>query len=175
MNDDPLNYHDDADKCQALNELVSMTACIGAVDSETVHVEMTPPIGFAPIGDAEFPRVVDCVNRMGNVRDLDLSETAITDQSAPHLGRLQTVRYLALACTRFSDRGVPYLQQIPTLKELALSGTSISDECVDELLRLSNLTFLQIYGTQISPKGIAKLKAGLPRTKIECSGSCSGE
>jgi hypothetical protein len=157
----PLDCRDDPAKQQTLAELEQIGACIGCYDHASIHVELTPGYNAMPIGDAELPRVVDCINLLGNVHGLDLGETAITDASARHLARLQNVTFLSLNGTAVTDRTIPYLKSVGGLKELVLSGTAITDAAVDLLLRLNGLTFLQLYGTQLTPKSIARLKAKL--------------
>src|SRR5207248_2510129 len=87
---DALDYGADQAKQEALAALMTMGGCAGPYDDTTIHVEMTPAYGHVPIGDADLPHVVDCVNALGNVRGLDLGETAITDAAIGHLARLQT-------------------------------------------------------------------------------------
>lgn len=70
--------------------------CIGEHDESFIHVEMTPPFGQTPIGDAEMSRVIDCINDIGKVRNLDPGETAIADASAHELSRLKDVVFLSL-------------------------------------------------------------------------------
>src|SRR2546427_7993202 len=115
----PLDYGSDLAKRQALAELEKIGACIGAYDDNTIHVEMAhgPDVS---IGDADLPRVVDCVNALGNVYGLDLGETAITDAGAQHLSRLQNITYLCLNRTRVTNRILPFLKSIGGLKELVL-------------------------------------------------------
>jgi hypothetical protein len=155
----PFDYN--ASQQAAFEALAAMGACIGEYDEASIHVEMTPAFGHTAIGDAELPRVIDYVNAIGNVRNLDLGETAITDASAPHLGRLLDVSFLSLNGTAVTDRTVPFLKSAGGLKELVLSGTCITDGAIATLLELRALTFLQLYETRITKKGMAKLKAKL--------------
>jgi hypothetical protein len=159
---DPLDYTTDQRKQEALGELEKIGACIGPHDATTIHVEMTPAYGQVPIGDAELHRIVDCVNALGNVYGLDLGETAITDASAWHLGRLRNVTFLSLNGTAVTNQTLPFLKSVGGLQELVLSGTHITDSAVETLLELKALTFLQLYGTRITSKGIAILKAKRP-------------
>jgi hypothetical protein len=158
---DPLDYGTDQAKQQALAELEKIGACVGAYDDTTIHVEMTPGYGQVPIGDTELPRVVDCVNALGNVRGLDLRETAITDASAQYLARIRSVVFLSLNGTSVTDRIVPHLKSVGGLTELVLSGTAITDASIGPLQQLRGLAFLQLYATQMTPQGIAQLKADL--------------
>jgi hypothetical protein len=160
-------YHGEPAKQRALAQLEIMGACIGKYDDATIHVEYTPPYGHEPIGDSEIPAIVDCINILGNVRNLNLGETAITDTSAPELSRLENVTYLSLNETSISDAAIPYLMSVGSLRELVLSGTTITDLSVPQLLLLPHLTFLQLYATKMSDNGLATLKDTLPGI-VEC-------
>jgi hypothetical protein len=156
----PFDY--DVRQQAAFEALTKMGACIGEYDQECIHVEMTSYFGGVPMGDAELARVVEYVNEIGNVRNLDLGETAITDASASELGRLTNLVFLCLNGTAVSDRVLPFIRRIVGLKELVLSGTDVTDAAVVELAQMQELTFLQLYETRMSGDAIVKLKALLP-------------
>jgi internalin A len=156
----PFDYN--AAQQEAFEALALMGACIGEYDKLSIHVEMTPAFGHSPIGDSELPRIVNYINQIGNVRNLDLGETAITDVSASDLGQLKNVTWLCLSGTSISDRTLPFLRTIVGLKELVLSGTAITDGAVAELAQMRELTFLQLFETGMSDSAIASLKGILP-------------
>ena len=68
-----------------------MGATFAPDPAEPVEISFVPAWGQTPLGDADLPRVVDCVNSLGVACDLALGETAITDAAAPHLARLRRV------------------------------------------------------------------------------------
>jgi hypothetical protein len=156
----PFDY--DAQQQSAFEALSKMGACIGKYDEVCIHVEMIPCFGGEAIGDAELVHVVDYVNQIGNVRNLDLGETAITDASASELGRLTNLVFLCLNGTLVSDKVLPFVRKIIGLKELVLSGTAVTDAAVVELVQMQELTFLQLYGTRMSKRAIIELKTMLP-------------
>src|SRR5262249_26098144 len=122
--------------------------------------------GQTPIGDAELPAIVDCVNALGNVHGLDLGHTTITDAATHHLARLSNLTFLCLNGTSVTDRTLPYLRSVGGLTELVLSGTAITDAGVSDLLHLT-LEFLPLYETGVSSEGLARLKARFPEALIE--------
>jgi hypothetical protein len=166
MMHDPFDYRDPA-KQQALTDLGRIRACMGEYDEEAIEIELTPAHGHIPIGDAELPHIIDCVNVLGNVHGLALSGTAITDKSALHIARLRGVTFLCLSATAVTDATLPHLLSVSGLKELSLSGTAITDSGVEYLRQLRSLTFLQLLGTQITRMGIFELTVSLPETHIE--------
>src|SRR5262249_23306625 len=122
----PLDYGDDAARGGAVR-LAQLGASLAAHDAESVHAMFTPACGQTPIGDAELPEVVSCVNAMGNVRALELGETDITDAGVSHLRRLKKLDTLDLHGTAITDQALQHIQAIPGLTELSLSGTKVTD------------------------------------------------
>lgn len=76
------------------------------------------------------------------LESLDLSETGITDHSAPLLANCQRLR------------------------TLNISGTRFSDAVIEPLTRLTTLTEVQINRCEISPDGISQWKALRPDLRI---------
>ena len=91
---DPFDYLDESQN-QALRKLAELGACVGAVDTESIRIEFTPAWGVRPIGDGEMATVVTSVNALGNVAELELGDTSITDECGEQLARLHNLRYLS--------------------------------------------------------------------------------
>ena len=162
---DPLNYSDD-DKIAALRHLGELGACIGPCDDE-VHVEMKPFFGGTPIGDDVIPDVVRDILTLGNVRVLDLSETAVTDASAAELGKLHSIKELWLGKLPFTDRGLESLATLSSLECLVLSGTKITDAGLSHLVAIKSLRFVQLYGVEVTQAGIDRLRQAIPNLTVE--------
>lgn len=159
----PLKYPN-PEQVAALKRIEDIGACVGQYESDSVHVEMSYQID---INDTHTEAIVDCVNMLGNVYALDISQTRITDRSSPHLARLRGIRGLLLGGEGITDASMPHVALISTLKELVLSGTSVTDTGLKHLARLSDLRFVQLFETAVTDIGAGLLASRFPRIEIE--------
>ncbi len=94
----------------------------------------------------------DCIAiaRLSNLEEINLSETAITDEALRHISQLQTVGAISIAyCPGVTDVGIAHLIALPGLRELQLRGTSITVECTRSLAEMPRLESCHVYGTQM--------------------------
>jgi hypothetical protein len=133
MRDPCEDFRTDPIKGAACERLEKLGAAIGAIDDDTVHVELKPGWKATPIGDSDLAGVVDDVNTLGNVGTLDLSETAITDKSIAEIKRLTTVTALYLTSVNITDEALGNIAAISTLKEVALTGPGVTEDGVAAL------------------------------------------
>jgi hypothetical protein len=167
MSDTGHRWKEDPAKWEACGRLERLGAAIGPIDDATEHVEILRRSDGTPIQDSDIPGIVADMNTLGDATTLDLSESAITDSAASHLGQLRTVTALYLSSTGLTDASIPRLAAIPLLRELALSGTGITDAGLEAMAGARALQFLQLYGTKVTDGGVAHLKRALPGLKIE--------
>ncbi len=81
-------------------------------------------------------------NTSGEVIQVTLSGTKITDKGLEHLKGLTSLTFLHLRNTNVTDAGLEYLKGITSLISLNLPGTKITDA------------------------GLAELKAALPKCRV---------
>lgn len=116
---------------------------------------------------------------------LDLRHTAVTDEGLKELKHLKNLVSLRLCATKITDAGLKELRQLPKLAYIDLSQTEITDEGMKEFkamqnLRSLNLSYtvvsdagvdglvgldlraLEVMDTHITPRGVKKLRSGLP-------------
>ena len=90
----------------------------------------------AAFGDAEFAALSPLSQ---SIVDLDLSDTAITDASAPGLARMTRLRVLRLNGTRLGDATLAALAPLTELESIGLFRTPVSDAGARTLAGLPKL------------------------------------
>ena len=106
------------------------------------------------------------VARLGNVVELNLRDTKITNAGLVHLKGLAKLTRLHLERTNVGDEGIANLTKLTTLEYLNLYGTKITDKSLDHLAGLKNLRQLYVWQTDVTDAGIAKFKKALPAVSV---------
>ncbi|MEO2023436.1 MAG: hypothetical protein ABGX05_16565, partial [Pirellulaceae bacterium] len=88
-------------------------------------------------------------NATGQIIEVDLGETAATDEVLAHLVGLSHVREISLHQTKITSAGLVHLKNLTRLKRLFLSDTGVGDEGLAALGGLVNLQTLGLSGTQV--------------------------
>jgi Leucine-rich repeat (LRR) protein len=107
-------------------------------------------------------RSLDYVGRLPSIRQLDVTDSAVTDDGLRNLEALKSLNQLRLGGTRISDAGLVHLRGLTQLSSLYLGGTRITDAGLVHLKGLAQLSRLDVGGTRITDAGLAHLK-GLTR------------
>lgn len=103
---------------------------------------------------------------------LDLTNIDITDEGIFHLTELApagNLKELVLKGTNVTDRSMESICLFPSLEILDLSRTQITNEAIDGLLKLKNLETLSLTDTQVTLGGAQRLRTGLPDCDIRHS------
>ena len=103
------------------------------------------------------------VAQMRHLRKLDLSHTRITDAGLEQLKRLENV--VELNCyyaERITEDGIAHLRGWKHLEHLSLRGTKVTSQVFEHLAHLTSLRSLDLGFTQIEDEGFEQL-ASLPR------------
>jgi hypothetical protein len=116
--------------------------------------------GERPLEDGDLA----WVSAFPQLKDLDLSNSLVTDAGMRELRGLRQLRKLSLWGTRITDAGVESLRGLTELEDLDLGGTRISDAGLKSLAGLAKLTSLRLGATKVSDAGLASL---LPLTQLE--------
>jgi hypothetical protein len=130
------------------------------------------------------------IKLLDRIVDVDLPETAASDETLAHLWWLTGLRRLnldgaqisdaglarlrtstslddlKLDRTRITDAGLAHLKDLPALQSLSLSETQITDAGLDHLKSCRHLRLLHVVRTQVSDAGIADLKRHLPDISV---------
>lgn len=73
---------------------------------------------------------------------------------------------VCLSGAAFGNDDVRSLRFFPSLDHIDLRGAPVDDSVVGVLARMRRLRLLELGGTHISPRGIARLRRGLPACRI---------
>ncbi len=101
-----------------------------------------------------------------NMVSMDLSSTAITDNSVKLLASAKDLRMIRLSETKISDASLDTLAGLKNLESINLYGTRVTDAGVEKLKSLTNLKRLYLWQTDVSEGAIGKLKQALPQLEI---------
>jgi hypothetical protein len=103
----------------------------------------------------------------GEVVEVLLMGTQITDAGLEQLKGLTSLTTLFLTHTQITDAGLEHLQGMTSLTRLYLSNTQITDAGLVHLKGMTSLTWLDLRGTQITDAGLEHLK-GLTNLTTLC-------
>ncbi len=101
-----------------------------------------------------------------NMVAMDLSSTAITDNSVKLLASAKDLRMVRLSETKISDAALDTLAGLKNLESINLYGTRVTDAGVEKLKSLPQLKRLYLWQTDVSAGMIEKLKQALPGLEI---------
>jgi hypothetical protein len=113
------------------------------------------------VGDAGLAAVAG----LRRLRELDLYASCVTDAGLAHVAGMPELEFLHLSDTGVAGPGLVNLVGLQRLRYLKLDETGVGDECIPYLLRLTALERLTLTGTRITTRGLARLRAGLPRLR----------
>lgn len=102
----------------------------------------------------------------GQVYQLDLSNTGLTDEMTAEIPALPYLANLNLGHTGISDASLDDLARFPRLKKLNVFQTNITDAGLDKLKSLASLEHLYLWKTKTTKEGIAALQSSLPGLEI---------
>lgn len=97
---------------------------------------------------------------------MDLSSTAITDDSVKLLAAAKDLRMIRLSETKITDAALNTLADLKNLESVNLYGTRVTDAGVEKLKSLTQLKRLYLWQTDVSEGMITKLKEALPELEI---------
>jgi Leucine-rich repeat (LRR) protein len=106
------------------------------------------------------------VGRLVTLKELDLTDTAITDAGLAELTSLTQLEELDLSFTSIGDEGISHIKHLPQLTRLRLQRTWVTDKAIDDLAAMQSLEFLDIYGSDISTEGAERLREALPDCEV---------
>lgn len=98
----------------------------------------------------------------GELRQLLLGRTKITDLGLKSIAKLPRLYLLELSGTKVTDTGISELSQLAPLKVLRFRGTAVSDKGIAQLGQLSKLMLLSVGGSRVTPTGVAELRKQIP-------------
>ncbi len=102
----------------------------------------------------------------GNVTQLNLARTAVTDKGLAALTKMPRLTRLDLHETGITDRGIQHLKRLRELRSLNLYGTDVTDEALATVAQLPSLETLYVWQTKITARGLAELEQRNPKLRV---------
>ena len=129
---------------------------IGFASRDSTELRVNGSLLGVSFGDAELATLKPLREW---IVDLDLSETAVTDASAPALSGMANLRTLRLNGTRVGDATLAALAPLSQLESIALFRTDVTDTGARVLTQLPQLRRIYASETKISPDALASLQS----------------
>jgi len=114
-------------------------------------------------GDAQLAKLEPV---MGSLVTLNLAATGVTDSGLAPLSQAERLRQLRLSETAVSDASMDLLSGLGELESLNLYGTEVTTEGVAKLAALPNLRRLYLWQTGVDEAGAATLRERMPECEI---------
>ena len=107
--------------------------------------------------------LLERVSRLDHVTSLDLGGSKrLTAPGLAHLARMPQLRELDLSGTAVGDRELGVVRQLPQLEQIRLNGTAVTDAGVQHLASCDELRRVELGGTRTGDGAIRAL-AGKPK------------
>jgi hypothetical protein len=107
------------------------------------------------------------VGRLGDLEVLNLSESKdVTDMGLAQLERLTQLRALDLSNSRVRDAGLAHLKRFTNLRYLYLDDTKVTDAGLPHLRVLCNLKVMSLNGTMVSMAGVREFEKAMPNVRM---------
>ena len=111
-------------------------------------------LSYSEITDAQLTDIIV----FGEVTELDLTGTAIHDDGVSALSSMKNLRSVKLKGTKITNDGFKQLSVISNLIFMDASSTAVSDEGLELAGEWSNLRYLSLNNTTISDAGLTHLE-----------------
>ncbi|RYD33937.1 MAG: hypothetical protein EOP86_12185 [Verrucomicrobiaceae bacterium] len=147
----------------AKQKISSLGALVTPVvkDSPLLRIEWVS--GAGAIGDKE---VAELAAVAGNISELDLSGTKITDEALTTVAKFPRLTWLKLNGTAVTDAGVAKLKGLVNLNYLNLHSTNVSDTSLTTLTGLRKLRQVYLWKTRVTPAEAAKFAKSIPDLRV---------
>lgn len=132
-----------------------------ATDSPLLRVEWVS--GASLVTDKEVAALVQIG---GNISELDLGETKITDEALTTLAKFPRLTWLNLNNTAVTDAGIAHLKPLTNLAYLNLHSTNVSDNALLSLTTLRKLRQVYLWKTRVTSAEAAKFAKTIPDLKV---------
>jgi Leucine-rich repeat (LRR) protein len=111
------------------------------------------------------------ITRGGGIESLELGGSKrVTDEGIRHLARLPELRELDLSGTAITDEGLAVLTQLPHLERINLSGTRVTDAGLQHLRGCHELREIHLMWTRTGDE-VFRVLAGKPSVRRVASGN----
>jgi hypothetical protein len=149
-------------QAEAIVNKLGVTANLRAVENDAGMIVTTHAIA-AQFTDKQLSTLAESA---GDIAEMDLSRTPITDASSGAIARFSKLEVLAVSETKVGDGFVKAAANLPHLRRLILRGTQVTDIGLMALIKTPELQAVYISQTSCTPVVIAALQKARPDLKI---------
>uniref|UniRef100_A0A7S1TN79 Disease resistance R13L4/SHOC-2-like LRR domain-containing protein n=1 Tax=Erythrolobus australicus TaxID=1077150 RepID=A0A7S1TN79_9RHOD len=111
------------------------------------------------------------VSLLRTLRDLDLSDTAVSSYGVSDLKALKQLRTLNLARTHIADHALDSLTSVQSIAQLDLDCAGVTDDALRRVAHFDSLRELSLFSARISDRGLTALE---PLQRLQSLEICSG-
>lgn len=117
-------------------------------------------VGCTGIGDQFLSTIGD----FPNLRELDLTESKVTDGGLANLSELSQLESLTLSGTEISSAGAKHFAQLQSLRELHLHDTNLDGQAFVDIAKLKNLEWIDLSKSNVQGEHLLELRK-LPKLR----------
>ncbi|MDB6070767.1 MAG: hypothetical protein JWL81_1938 [Verrucomicrobiales bacterium] len=160
---DPMSSGAGPAPAAALEAVRKLGARVSTVvtDSPLVRVEWVS--GASAVTDKEVAALIPIG---GNITELDLSDTKITDEALATIAKFPRLVWLNLNNTAVTDAGVAHLKSLTNLSYLNLHSTNVSDTALTSLTPLRKLRQVYLWKTRVTDGAATKFAKSIPDLRV---------
>jgi Leucine-rich repeat (LRR) protein len=116
-------------------------------------------IGACEITDAGMKHIA----KLKRLKQVNFTNAAFSDAGLAELVACQRLKHLAIQGDRLTERGLAVVGRLTSLEHLDVSGCAVTDDFAPTIAGLANLKSLSARNTQITERGMATIRAKLPK------------
>ena len=151
-----------SEQADSLVKKLGVTANLRAVENDAGMIITTHAI-VAQFGDKQLSTLAESA---GDIAEMDLSRTRITDAGSTAIARFKKLEVLAVSETKVGDGFVKAAASLPHLRRLILRGTQVTDMGLMALSKSPELQVVYVAQTSCTAGGIAALQKARPDLKV---------
>ena len=160
---DPLAAGLTAPPEDAIKKLQALGAMVHPVAPDSKLIAVAFVATPSAITDKEMALLTPLA---GNITELDLSDTKVTDAGMATVGTCVRLTKLNVSNTAVTDAGIASLQKCANLDWLAAHSTGVSDASLATLKSLKKLKSVFLWKTRVGSSSAADLQKALPGSVV---------
>jgi len=160
---DPLTAGAGPAPAAAQDAIRKLGALVTPIMAESPLLRVEWISGASAITDKEIAQLTSIG---GNIAELDLSGTKVTDESLVTIGKYPRLSWLNLHDTAVTDAGITHLKGLTHLSWLNLHSTNVSDAALANLTPLRKLRQVYLWKTRVTPGEATKCAKTIPDLKV---------
>lgn len=122
-------------------------------------------------GNSVNDGTVDHLLGMNALKQVDLSDSAITDSGGTRLAQKKSLQVVALQDTKVGDRTAQALLQLRNLINLNLSGTKITNKIIPDIAKSRTIKELSLNKTDLDARSIALIGSMTQLVSLDVGGT----